>query len=97
MEINVIWVALASLVGGLIAGVLGFLKAGGTFQWSSFAQTIWTSIGAAVIFAAAYQFTSGYLTVYDILAAFLAGMGSDNFINRLVGTVKTLKAKPAGV
>jgi hypothetical protein len=85
MELNVIWIALACLIGGIGTGILGFLKAGQSFNLGRFAQTFWSALSAAIIFAIAYQFDAGGLSVYDILAAFLAGMGADNIVNRIVG------------
>lgn len=88
MDLNVIWIALACLIGGLGTGILGFIKEGGVFTLAKFAQTFWSSLGAAIVFAVAYQFSAGGLSIYDILAALLAGMGADNVINRIVGIAK---------
>lgn len=85
MDLNVIWIALACLLGGLGTGILGFIKEGGVFTLAKFAQTFWSSLGAAIVFAIAYQFSTGGLSIYDILAALLAGMGADNVVNRVMG------------
>jgi hypothetical protein len=92
MDLRILWIAIACFFGALFAGIIGYLKAGGTWSWKVFAQTIYSGVGTAIVFAAAFSFSSEHLTFYDILAAVLAGMGVDNVVNRIVGAVRAKKA-----
>jgi hypothetical protein len=92
MDLNILWVALLAFVGGIIAGLLGWLKSGSNFDPRGFAATLVTALVSGAIFASAYQFTNpGTLTVYDLLAAIIAGVGTDALRSRVSAAIRAGK------
>ena len=66
MDLRLLWIVLAALVGALLHGWLQ----GGVWK-----QTIITGIITAVVFASTYAFQSSTLTVLDILLSIIGGYG----------------------
>lgn len=89
--LNLIWIALATFAGSVIAGLLGWWKDGGTWSWKIFAQTLYSGIGAAVTYVLTYYVADAELTVLAIVGAFGWGAGIDSAVNRVVSalTIKT--------
>ncbi len=80
---NTFYIALAALLGGLAAALLGWLESGEPFNPRKFGGSLIRSLIAAAIFAAGYQ--SGSVGVIDLLYAFLGGAGVDVIGNRISG------------
>ena len=79
-------IAAAAFGGSLISGTIGWLKSGLPWDGRKFAESVLSGIGAALVFALAYQFNeTGGIRAFDILAAIAAGAGIDNLVNRVAG------------
>lgn len=85
---DTIWIVLATLVGAALAGLLGWMKTDMPWNTKRYLQSILSGVGAAIAFGTAYQFNSGSLQVYDILAAIAFGAGVDNVVNRAIGAIR---------
>jgi hypothetical protein len=81
------------LLGAILAGLAGWLKSGEPFVARDFLVSILSGVGAAIVFALAYNYTSEGITVFDVLAAIAAGMGIDVAVNRVAGAVRTSTIK----
>ena len=80
---GILYVALASFGGGVVAGLLGWLHTGEDFIARKFAATVIRALVAGGAFAIAYTVTSGSVTVEDLIVAFLAGAGADSIMHKL--------------
>lgn len=67
-------IIVASFLGALGAGSLGWFESNEPFSFRKFFPTIWRALFAALIFAVTYQ---GNTTTTELIAAFLAGAGVD--------------------
>ena len=81
---NTLYIAMAALLGGVAAALLGWLESGDAFSPRKFGGSLIRSLVAAAIFAAGYQI-SGSAGVIDLLYAFLGGAGVDVIGNRISG------------
>lgn len=81
---NTLYVALAALLGGLVAALLGWLECSDPFNPRKFGASAIRALVAAAIFAAGYQLTHP-VGIVDLLYAFLGGAGVDVIGNRLSG------------
>ena len=81
---KVLYIALAALIGGVVAALLGWLESGEPFNPRKFGASVIRSLVAAAIFAAGYQ-VSGSIGIIDLLYAFLGGAGVDVIGNRISG------------
>jgi hypothetical protein len=81
---NTFYIALAALLGGLAAALLGWLESDDAFSPRKFGGSLIRSIIAAAVFAAGYQLT-GSFGIIDLLYAFLGGAGVDVIGNRISG------------
>ena len=79
-----LYIALASLSGGLVAALLGWLESGEPFNSRKFGGSIIRALIAGVIFAVGYEL-SETLGILDLFYAFLGGAGVDVLGNRLAG------------
>jgi len=75
------------LLGSVVSGILGWMKSGGPFVPREFLTTVLSGIGAAVVFALAYNYSTTGINIFDILAAVAAGMGVDVGVNRISGAI----------
>ncbi len=80
---NTLYIALAALLGGAVAALLGWLESGAPFNPRKFGGSVIRSLIAAAIFAAGYQ--SASIGIIDLLYAFLGGAGVDVIGNRISG------------
>ncbi len=71
----IVWVVLVCFIGALM-GYLSKVFSGAITTWKQFGQDALTGIIAAAVFAGAYQFNKGSLTVLDVLASLVAGWGT---------------------
>ncbi len=81
---NTLYIALAALLGGIVAALLGWLESGEPFNLRKFGGSLIRSLIAAAIFAAGYQL-SGSIGIIDLFYAFLGGAGVDVIGNRISG------------
>ena len=79
---NELWVAIAALIGGLVAAGLGWLESKEPFDPRKFGGSAIRSLIAAFIFAVGYSF-SGSIGILDLFYAFLGGAGVDVIGNRI--------------
>ena len=84
---NFIWIALAAFVGGVATAFLGFLDSQQEFQIRKFCASLIRSCFAAVVIAAAFQYSDEMQPV-DIALAFLGGAGIDVIGNRTAGILR---------
>lgn len=86
-----LYVAILALFGGLCAALLGWLESGGPFDPRKFSGSALRSLIAAVVFAAGYQLSHGWLTILDLFYAFLGGAGVDVLGNRVARGLRRIK------
>ena len=79
-----LWVAIAALLGGLVAAGLGWLESKEPFDLRKFGGSTIRSLVAALIFVVGYSFSDS-IGVLDLFYAFLGGAGVDVIGNRLAG------------
>jgi hypothetical protein len=80
---DMLYIALAALLGGLVAALLGWLESGEPFSPRKFGGSVIRALIAGIIFAAGYQLSHGWVTVLDLFYAFLGGAGVDVLGNRV--------------
>ena len=78
------YIALAALIGGLVAAFLGWLESGGSFDPRKFGGSGIRALVAGIIFAVGYQLSDS-ITLLDLFYAFLGGAGVDVLGNRISG------------
>ncbi len=78
------YIALAALLGGLVAAVLGWLQCSESFDLRKFGGSGIRALIAGVIFAVGYHL-SGPVGILDLFYAFLGGAGVDVIGNRIAG------------
>jgi hypothetical protein len=83
---NVLYIALAALLGGIVTALLGWLESSDSFSIRKFGGSLIRSVIAAAVFAAGYQLT-GSFGIIDLLYAFLGGAGVDVIGNRISGSL----------
>ena len=81
-----LWIALAAFGGGLIAGLLGWVKADVGFSARKYLPTVIRALMAGGAIALTYNFVGDAASVADIVAAFMAGAGFDVLGHRIAGT-----------
>jgi len=79
-----LWVAIAALIGGLVAAGLGWLESKEPFDTRKFGGSAIRSLVAALIFVVAYSFSDS-IGILDLVYAFLGGAGVDVIGNRIAG------------
>ena len=77
-----LYIALASLSGGLAAALLGWLESGEPFNPRKFGGSVIRALIAGSVFAVGYHLADG-LSILDLLYAFLGGAGVDVLGNRI--------------
>lgn len=84
---NIIYVAVAAFLGGIVASLLGWFDSTEPFNVRKFGASLVRALVAGIGFAAAYQYMNG-LTPFDLAIAFLGGSGVDVLGNRISGSIK---------
>ena len=79
-----LYVALAALLGGLAAALIGWLDSNEPFNPRKFGGSAIRSLIAGIIFAVGYHL-SGTVVMLDLFYAFLGGAGVDVLGNRIAG------------
>jgi hypothetical protein len=83
MDLTLLWIALAALVGAILHQLLQ--------SGTSWKQTIITGVITAVIFAAGYQLQGATLTILDLFLAVIGGYG----VNATVSGIQLKKQNAA--
>ena len=78
------YIAMAALLGGLVAALLGWLESNEPFNTRKFGGSAIRALIAGILFAVGYQL-SGTLGLLDLFYAFLGGAGVDVLGNRIAG------------
>jgi hypothetical protein len=78
------YIAMAALLGGLVAALLGWLESNESFNPRKFGGSVIRALIAGIIFAVGYQL-SGAAGILDLFYAFLGGAGVDVLGNRVAG------------
>jgi len=78
------YIALAALLGGLVAALLGWLESNEPFNTRKFGGSAIRALIAGILFAVGYQL-SGTFGLLDLFYAFLGGAGVDVLGNRVAG------------
>jgi hypothetical protein len=81
---DVLYIAMAALLGGVASALLGWLECADQFNLRKFGGSVIRSFIAADIFAVGYRL-SGSIGVIDLFYAFLGGAGVDVIGNRISG------------
>jgi len=84
---NVIWIAVAAFLGGIVSSLLGWFDSQEAFDMKKFGASIVRALIAGIGFAAVYQYMNA-LTPIDLAVAFLGGSGVDTLGNRISGSIK---------
>jgi hypothetical protein len=84
---NVIYIAVAAFVGGIVSSLLGWFDSQEPFAPRKFAASLVRALIAGVVFAVGYSYTNG-LSPIDIGIAFVGGAGIDVLGNRISGSIK---------
>ncbi len=79
-----LYIALATLLGGLVAALLGWLESNEPFNPHKFGGSTIRALFAGIIFAVGYHL-SGPAGMLDLFYAFLGGAGVDVLGNRISG------------
>jgi len=85
---NVFYVGLAAFGGGVVSGLLGYIKAGEPFEPKKFMPTFLRSLLAGGTIAISYPLIQELGLGTAIVGGFLAGAGFDDVWHRLAGTIK---------
>jgi hypothetical protein len=78
------YIAMAALLGGLVAALLGWLESNEPFNPRKFGGSAIRALIAGILFAVGYQLL-GTLGLLDLFYAFLGGAGVDVLGNRVAG------------
>ena len=79
-----LYVALAALLGGVVAALLGWLESNEPFNPRKFGGSAIRALLAAVVFAVGYHLQAS-VSMLDLFYAFLGGAGVDVLGNRAAG------------
>ena len=79
-----LYIALAALLGSLVAALLGWLESKEPFNIRKFSGSAIRALIAGAVFAAGYEL-SGTFGILDLFYAFLGGAGVDVIGNRIAG------------
>jgi len=88
-ELNLVWIALAAFLGGIIAATLGYWDSNGPFNAKKFGRSILFALLAAGVFAVGYKWTAESLGIRDIIFGILGGAGVDVLSNRALGATRS--------
>ena len=83
---NVVWIAVAAFLGGIIAALAGWLETQDPFNPRKFAASVTRALVSAIVIAVVYSYANG-LSAIDIAMALLAGAGVDVLGNRVAGAI----------
>jgi hypothetical protein len=84
---DLLYIALAAIAGGVVAATIGWLDSKKPFAPRKFGSSLLRAAVAGGVFAIGYNF-AGPVGISDILIAGVAGAGVDVLGNRAVGAIK---------
>jgi len=89
MDLNLAWVFIAALVGGLFAAVLGYAGSGAE-GWNAkkFLTSVVKAFVAAAVFATGYELVGSTIGIKDLLLAFLGGVSVDTVLHRAAKVIQ---------
>jgi hypothetical protein len=79
-------IALVTLLGGMVAALVGWLDSKEPFDVRKFGGSAVRSLIAGIVFAVGYHL-SGAVSTLDLFYAFLGGAGVDVLGNRIAGSL----------
>ena len=85
---NIMWISLAGFAGGVVSGLLGYLKTGEAFDSRKFLPTFLRALIAGATLAITYPLVEQLGLATALVGAFLAGAGFDDVWHRIAGTIK---------
>lgn len=95
MEIELLWLALASFLGALAAALLGWAESSDPFDGRKFLASAVRGLIAAAAFAAGFSL-AGRVTWFHYLGAFLGGAGMDVLGKRGAAAVNSVMSRGRG-
>ena len=81
-------VAISAFAGGVVSGILGYLKTGDDFDGRKFLPTFLRAMLAGGGIALSYPLIEGIGFWPAVIGGFLAGAGLDVGLHRVAGTIK---------
>ena len=78
-----IFIAIAALVGGIVAALVGWLECSDPFNVRKFGSSVVRAVIAGAVFAAGYDLSGHPAAIIDLFYAFLGGAGVDVLGNRI--------------
>lgn len=84
---DLLYVSLAAVGGGVLAGLLGWFSSGISFSARTFAPTVLRALMAGGAIALAYNYVGDVASITDIVVAFMAGAGMDVVGHRAAGSI----------
>lgn len=87
LGVNIIYIAVAAFLGGIIASILGWLDSKESFDVRKFAASAVRALVAAIVFAVGYSYAN-HVSAIDMAIAFCGGAGVDALGNRVSGSIK---------
>ena len=83
---DIIFIAVAAFLGGIVAALLGWAESQETFVARKFASSVIRALVGGIGIAAAFSYAGG-VSILSFLIAFLAGAGVDAGGNRIAGAI----------
>ncbi len=87
---NVILVAVAAFIGGIVTALLGWIETQEPFNPKKFMSSVIRSIVGGIGIAVAFNYT-GFAVPIAYLIAFLSGAGVDAGLKRVAGAIAARK------
>lgn len=91
MEINILGVAAAAFLGGMLVALIGWTESSDTWNWKKFIASVARSLIGAVAMAAAWDYSGATTPIIYLLAA-ISGAGIEVGGNRIAGAVASRKS-----
>ena len=82
---DLVYLGLSAFGGGVVAGLLGYAKAGKTFSARKYLPTVLRALLAGGTIAVTYNFVGDVVSGAALVTAFLAGAGVDVGLHRIAG------------
>lgn len=92
---NFIWIGVATAVGGIVKGLIGWSRSQEPFSGRKFLGTALTTLVVSVAASMVYSAAIG-IGWPDVVLAFLAGAGADNLRKEVVNNVRVGIIKNGG-
>ena len=86
---DLVYLGLSAFGGGVVAGLLGYAKAGKTFSARKYLPTVLRALLAGGTIAVTYNFIGDVESGADIVSAFMAGAGVVVALHRFSGSIRS--------